>query len=167
MESHSDEKEDQEDSTSELEVFLAVVISQIGQTGKHTFTGHHRVGEDHEKSANNGEIAEEEIDVKDETVTESLKDNNTQKTSDCDFRVAFGDDGSRGTQHCQDVEKEENMRNAPWEVAVFLEIPVLITPLGRDSKGVFDESDHDEETANSGQMRLQGLGINVDHVLQL
>lgn len=56
------------------------------------------------------------------------------------------------------------MGNAPWEVSVFLEVPVLITPLGCDSNGVFDKSDNDEETANCREMGLQGLRVNVDHV---
>lgn len=167
LEGDSDEKEDQKDSACQLEVFLAIIVAQIGKSRKEGPTSDHRIGKDHEETSNNGEVAQEEINIKDETVTKALQDDDTQKTANCDLRVALGDDGTRGSQHGEDVQKEENLRNAPWEVAVFLEIPVLVSPLSENAKGILNKSHDNEETTNCREMRLEGLRVNLDHVLNL
>ena len=45
-----------------------------------------------------------------------------------------------------------------------LKVPVLVTPLGCDSEGILDKSDHNEETTNCRKMRFQGLRVDIDHI---
>ena len=70
-----------------------------------------------------------------------------------------------GKYRCLHVTKDdEHWARRKQSRYLLLKVPVLITPLGRDPQGVFNKSDHDEETANGRQMRPQGLRVNVDHI---
>jgi hypothetical protein len=48
-----------------------------------------------------------------------------------------------------------------------LQIPELVTPLRGDSERIFEESDDDQETTDSWEMRPERLGINFDVILDL
>jgi hypothetical protein len=45
------------------------------------------VAENHEKATNNRQVTKEEVQIEDETVTESLSDNHTDETDNGIFRV--------------------------------------------------------------------------------
>lgn len=77
LESNSNEKEDEKYTSGQLEVFPPVVITQARQSCKVVLALNHGFRKDHEKSANDGEVAQEEIDVKDETISKSLKYNDS------------------------------------------------------------------------------------------
>jgi len=56
------------------------------------------------------------------------------------------------------------VREAPREFPVLLQVPVLVTPLSRNTEGVFEEGDDDEETANCREMGAERLGVDIDPV---
>ena len=80
-------------------LFFAIRLAYRRQSSEKRLSGHHRVTEHHEKSANNTEVAQEKVEVEDETITKPLNDDNTEETSNCIFSVALEDDGTRATQH--------------------------------------------------------------------
>lgn len=76
------------------------------------------VGENHEETADDGEVAQEEVEVEDETVAEGLRDDDAEETVDGVFRVLAGDDEGGAGEHYKDVGEEEDVRDAvvdcPW-----------------------------------------------------
>lgn len=69
----------------------AIIVTKSRQTSKCALASDHRVGEDHQESTDNGEIAKEKVDVEDEAVAKTLEENDTQEASHCDFRVPLHD----------------------------------------------------------------------------
>lgn len=61
----ADEQEDQEDTSCKLEVHLAVLLVNRGQTSKSLSFPDPGVRQYHHKSTNNGQIAQEEVHVED------------------------------------------------------------------------------------------------------
>lgn len=99
MEDKADKDEDEQHTTGELEVGLAVLLVDIGKTSKDVFALAEGLGEHHEEATDNGEVAEEEVEVKDEAVAEALDNNDSKETSDGGFRVAFGNDHAGAGHH--------------------------------------------------------------------
>lgn len=59
------------------------------------------------------------------------------------------------------------MADAPWKVAVLLEVVLLVAPLRHDSQRVLEKGDDDEEASEGRQVRLDGLRVLVDEVFYL
>lgn len=95
LKNEAKEKEDQEDSAGKEEVFPAVVLTKGWQAREDRFTGDHGIAENHEETTNNTQVAEEEVQVKDETITESLDNNNTEKTSNSVLRKSLQNNSGR------------------------------------------------------------------------
>lgn len=77
-EHESDKQEDQEHPASKLDVHLAVFLIELGQTGGHELLAHPRVRQHHEQTTNDTQVAEEEVEIEDETVTETLGDDDAE-----------------------------------------------------------------------------------------
>lgn len=99
LEDKAEEEEDEEDATGKQEVLPAVVLAERGQTGKACVARDHAFREDHEETTDDREIAQEEVEVEDETVAEALSNHDTDKTGDREFGVAFCDDRARRRHH--------------------------------------------------------------------
>lgn len=112
-EDKSNEEENQQHTTSKLDVHLAVLFIQLGQSGWDELLADPRVGENHEQTADDAEIAQEEVEIKDETITETLCDDNSEQAGDGDLSVPAGDDQERADGHCNDVKDEERVRDTP------------------------------------------------------
>lgn len=80
-------------------LFLPVRLADRWQTGKGFPPVDHGVTEYHEKSTNDGEVAEEKGKVKDQAIAEALNDDNSQQTHDSIFSVPFRDDSSGCDHH--------------------------------------------------------------------
>lgn len=91
-ENEADEEEDEQNTTGELEVHLAVLLLELGKSGKGLGLAHPRVGENHQETTHDRQVTQEEIEVKDETVPESLRDNYTHKTADGVLGMPADDD---------------------------------------------------------------------------
>ena len=111
-EDEADEEEDQQDTTSELEVHLAVLFVKLGETSGSKLLAHPRVGEDHEKAAHDGQIAQEEVQVEDETVAETLENNHANEAEDTVVGVLSCDDHNGADSHSDYVYDEEQVGEA-------------------------------------------------------
>lgn len=60
-EDEADEEEDEEDTSSKLEVHLAVLLLKLREPGKRLGLAHPRVGKDHDQTAHDRQVAEEEV----------------------------------------------------------------------------------------------------------
>ena len=80
-------------------LFLAVCLAEGGKTSKEFLARVHGVAEDHEETTDDGEVAEEEVEVEDEAIAECLNDDNAKKTANRVFRVPLRNDGSRTDEH--------------------------------------------------------------------
>jgi len=136
LDAESEEQEDEEDTASEQEIFFAVGFTDRRETSEEFPSRDHRFTEDHDKSADDAQVAEEEIEVENEAISKALNDDYTEETTNSIFSVALRYDGTRTGKHGENVHEQEKVRDAPWEVSVFLQIPDLVTPLGRDSQRI-------------------------------
>lgn len=59
------------------------------------------------------------------------------------------------------------MTDTLGEAAVSLKVVELVAELGRDSEGILEEGDDDEEACNGGDVGFDGLANLVDDVLEL
>lgn len=112
-EDESDEEEDQQHTTSELDVHLAVLLIELGKTGGDELLAHPRVRENHEQATDNTQVAEEEVEVEDQSVTETLNDDDSQETANGVLRVSTSNDHERASRHCDHVDDKEGMRDSP------------------------------------------------------
>lgn len=111
-EDEADEEEDEQDTTGKLEVHLAVLLVKLREAGEGLGLAHPRVGEDHEETADDGEVSEEEVEVEDKAVAEGLGNDDGAKTGDGVVRVLADDDKRGAGQHGENVSEEEEVREA-------------------------------------------------------
>jgi len=109
LNNESQEEEDEQNATGEEEVFLSVVLADGWKTGKRCSTGDHRVTEYHEQSTNNAQVAQEEIEVENEAVTETLNNDNAEQSADSKFTVFLRNNGARPGKHSDDIEEQEHV----------------------------------------------------------
>lgn len=108
-EDEANEEEDEQHATSKLEVHLAVLLLNFWKTSKNLGLAHPGVGEHHEKTAHDRQVAQEEIDVEDETVAESLGDDDSAQTTNSVFGVFAGNDERGAGDHGDHVDNEEKV----------------------------------------------------------
>lgn len=114
-----------------------IVLAKSRDASETGFPLGHGLAEDHDQSADNRQIAEEEIEVKDETIAKALEDNDSKKTTDSEFRVFLRHDSPGPAEHrllftriCviisiditggikatyNDIDEEEDVADAPRE----------------------------------------------------
>lgn len=93
-EDEANEQENEQHATGELEVHLAVLLVERGQAGKGLCLADPRVGEHHEQTTADGEVAEKEVEVEDEAIAERLEDDDAHQATDGVVRVlAYNDEG--------------------------------------------------------------------------
>lgn len=94
VEDETEEEENEENSTKELEVFLAILIVDPHRwhTDQVRLFSRESVRESHEESTDHGEVAKEEGEVENQAVSETLRDDNTEETDSSVEGVTFGDD---------------------------------------------------------------------------
>ena len=109
-EDKANEEEDEQDTSSELEVHLPVLLVKLGETGRSKLLANPRVGKDHEQTAHDGKIAEEEVEVEDETVSEALQYNHAHEPTNAVFGELSCNDAHGAESHGEDVDNEEQMR---------------------------------------------------------
>jgi hypothetical protein len=108
-EDEANEEEDEEDTTSQLEVHPLILLVQRGETSKSFALANPGVREDHNEATNDRQISQEEVEVEDQAVTESLEDYNTHETGNSIIGVLPGDDESGAGDHGDDVEDKEEV----------------------------------------------------------
>lgn len=108
-EDKSNKEEDQKNTASQLEVHLAILLVESRESGKSLGLAHPRVRQDHEEATNDGKISEEEVEIEEQAIAESLGNNDTHETCDSIVRVLSGDDEDRASHHGNDVDDEENV----------------------------------------------------------
>lgn len=106
------EQEDQKDTARKLDVHLAVFLVKLRESGGREALADPAVREDHEQAADDREVAEEEVQVEDEAVAEGLGDDDGEEADDGVFGVLADDDEGGAGCHCDDVEEEEEVRDA-------------------------------------------------------
>jgi hypothetical protein len=129
-EHEADEEEDEEHTTRELEVHLAVLLLNLGQASEGLGLANPRVRQDHQETTHDREVAQEEVQVKYQAITESLGDDNTDETGDGIFGVTAGDDQGGASDHCDDVYDEEEMGEAVWNCSCVIVSKMLPRSFG-------------------------------------
>jgi len=112
-EDESDEQEDKKNATSELEVHLAVLLVKLRETGRNKPLANPGIRKDHEKTTDHTQVAQEEVQVKDQSVTKGLGHDNPQESSNGIFAVLPCDNEDRASGHGNDVGDQEKMCDAP------------------------------------------------------
>lgn len=102
-EDEADEEEDQENTTSQLEVHLPVLLINLGETGKGLGLADPGIGQNHEKTADDGQVSEEEVEVEDQAVSKSLGDNDAHEAGHSVIRVFPGDDEDGAEEHGEHI----------------------------------------------------------------
>ena len=99
----STDQEYQQHASSKLEVHLAILLVDLRQAGGGELLAHPAVRQDHEQSAHDAEVAEEEVEVEDQAVAERLRDDDADESDHRVFAVFADDDQSAGGGHGDDV----------------------------------------------------------------
>lgn len=111
-EDEAHKEEDQQHTASQLEVHLAVLLIDLGQTSKSLGLANPRIRQDHKQTTDNGQVSEEEVEIEDQAVAEGLRDHNPHQPSNCVIRV-FPNNNERGTrEHGDHVGDQENVRDS-------------------------------------------------------
>ena len=87
-------------------LFLAVIVANRWQTSKVFLPMEHRLAEHHDQTTDNREVTEEEVEVKDEAISETLDDDYAEETAHCEFSVTFCYDRAGTRQHCLSLRME-------------------------------------------------------------
>lgn len=172
----ADEEKDEQHAASKLKVHLAVLFVDLGQAGKGLGLAHPRVGEHHEQAADDGQVAEEEVEVKDEAVTQRLGDDDGHEAGDGVVGMLPDDDENRARHHCQDVDNQEQVRDAvrncfthvsamatlrgaDWlalTVSVVVQVEELVAPLRHDAQRILEKGHDNQETTNCREIAGRG-----------
>lgn len=108
----ADKEEDEQDTARELEVHFPVLLIDLGESRKGLVLPNPGVGEHHEETAHHGEVAQEEVKVGNEAIAEGLGHNDNHKAADSVVGVFPDDDEGRANSHGEDVEQQEEVRDA-------------------------------------------------------
>ena len=116
-EHESDEQEDKQDAAREQEaakhrisgiqqhcgreytLFLAICLTQRRKASEQSPASIHSVTEDHEETADYGQIAKEEVEVEDQSIANRLHDDHRQETAHRILCVFLRDDRGRTGHH--------------------------------------------------------------------
>lgn len=112
-ENKSNEQEDQEHTASKLDVHLAVLLVKLGQTGWDKLLAHPGVRQHHEKTTDDTQVSQEEVQIKDETVPNTLGNNHDQQSRDGEFGLLAGDDEGGANGHGNNVDDQEKVCESP------------------------------------------------------
>lgn len=113
-ENEADEQEDKQHTTSKLHVHLAVLLIELGQTGRDELLADPRVGQHHEQTTDNTQITQEKVEIEDKTIAQTLCDNNSEQSRDGVLGLLACDDQSGTDGHCDDVDDQEEVCDSPW-----------------------------------------------------
>lgn len=103
----TDKEEDQQDAARQLEVHLAILLIELRKTGGGEPLAHPRIRQDHEEPSNDRQVAQEEVQVEDQSVAQRLRHDHAQKPTHCVFRVLASDDHDRANRHGDNVKNQE------------------------------------------------------------
>lgn len=104
-EDEAHKEEDEENTSGKLEVHLAVLLVKLGNAGEGLGLADPRVGEDHDKTANDGKVSEEEVDVEDQAIAESLRNDNGHETADGVVGVLARNNEDGACGHGEDIDE--------------------------------------------------------------
>ena len=108
----ANEQENQQNAAGQLEVHLAIFLVKLGQAGGSEALAHPAVGEGHDQSSQDADIAEEKVQIEDQAVTNGLDDDYTDQCRD-GVLAAFADDHKNaGAGHGDDVGDQEEVRES-------------------------------------------------------
>lgn len=100
----ADEQEDQKHPTRQLKVHLAVLLVNLRQPGRSEPFADPAVREHHQETTHDREIAQEEVQIEDESVAERLGDDDADETPDGVFTILPGDDEHGRDDHSDNVD---------------------------------------------------------------
>jgi hypothetical protein len=83
----------------ENSLFSTILVTELWQTGKALLSLCHAIREDHEETTDDREVAQEECHIENETVSETLDDDDAQQACDGIFCVFLEDDCWRTRKH--------------------------------------------------------------------
>lgn len=112
-ENKSGEQENQQYAPCKLEVHFTVFLVHLRQACGRKLLADPTVGENHKETANDGQIAEEEVGVEDEAIAESLGNNNAHETTDGVRGVFAGHHEEGADSHGYDISEEEEVGYTP------------------------------------------------------
>lgn len=187
-ENEANEKKDEQNTSSKLEIHLLVLLVELRKTGRGELLAHPRIGKDHHETTHNRKVAQEEVQVKDQAVSNTLHNHHAHKTSYGVFRVLSCDNHDRAYSHCDYVDDEECVGESvpncgaknvssyssravgfagPCTLSVVVEVRELVAPLCQNAQRILQESDNDQEAADSWKVPIQNYVSSVVTIKEL
>jgi hypothetical protein len=125
-EDKANEKEDEQNTAGKLKVHLLVLFVKRRQTGRSELLTDPRVREHHKQTSHDGEIAQEEVEIEDQAIADTLQNHDAHETSHGVFRVFPCDDHDGGGCHNDNVYDEEEVSNAIPDYRIILSVLVRL-----------------------------------------
>lgn len=102
-------QKNQQHPSRKLKIHLSILLIHLRQSGRREFRTHPAVAKNHKEPAHDAEVAQEEVEVENEAVAESLGDDNADKAEDGAVGMFAYDDKSGADDHGNDIDKEEGV----------------------------------------------------------
>ena len=124
----SNEEEDKQHATCELDVHLTVLFVHLGKAGWRKPLANPRVRQNHEETTQDGQVAEEEVEVENQAVSESLSDDDTEKTGHGILAMLPHNDEERRRGHGDYVDDQEYVGDARRDCVSLSAIALFYPP---------------------------------------
>jgi len=160
----SDEHEDQENSSSKLEIHLGLVLTEGWDSGKQRLSFHPGLSQDQQQGANQSQVTEQELDIPQNTVRHGLKNDDKEECSTSDVDLEPSEDHGDGSELSNHIDEDEHGRQEPAAPPGDVHVLPLLAPLDPHTNPILEKGG---DEAESGQVRQDMLRISCHLIREI
>ena len=105
----SGEQEDEKDSARQLDPHFLILLVYLRQSWRSEALSYPAFREHHEQTTQDGKVAQEKVEIEDQTIAEGLSDDDAHEAEDGVIGVFARDYHRRAGQHGDDIDEEEEV----------------------------------------------------------
>ena len=147
-----------ESQETHLEIHLGLVLSQTGHSGEQGLALHSALSEDEQKGSDEGEVAEEELEVPEDAVGNCLENHDEEEDPAGDVHLEPGEHHGHGAQLAHQVDDDEHGGQEPAAAPGDVHVLPLLAPLDPHTDAVLEECGDQAEPGEVGQDMLRMSG---------
>ena len=143
-----------------LEIHLGLVLSQTGHSGEQRLALHSALSEDEEEGSDEGEVAEQELEVPEDAVGNCLENHDEEEDPAGDVHLEPGEHHGHGPQLAHQVDDDEHGGEEPAAAPGDVHVLPLLAPLDPHPDAVLEKCGDQAEPGKMGQDML-GMSGNL------